>query len=188
MSSHEDLRSATEAFAVRLSGVGDDQWERPTPCSEWTVRQLFAHVAGGNRFAVALLAGATTQDALAAARSLDPTADARSLFQTTAEEQLGAFCEPDALARTCHHSIGDITGAQLIGLRTGDLIVHAWDLATAVGGDQDLGDELVTLALRVYEPMATQLARSGLFGAGATRDPAGLTRQQRLLDIVGRAG
>lgn len=188
MSALDDLRTASDAFAERLDGVSVDQWDLPTPCPEWTVRDLFAHVAGGNRFAVALLAGASTQEARAAARTLDLAPGAQEAFRVSAEAQLAAFGEPDAFERTCHHPVGDLPGAQLIELRIGDLIVHAWDLAVAVGGDQELGDDLVRLGLRVYEPMAGRLGSTGLFGAGATRNPAGLTAQQRLLDIVGRAG
>ncbi|HEY5186457.1 MAG TPA: TIGR03086 family metal-binding protein [Actinomycetes bacterium] len=186
MSALDDLRAAGDAFAQRLAGVTDDQWDLSTPCTEWSVHDLFAHVAGGNRFAVALLAGASTREARAVARSLDRTEDAQSVFRRTADEQLAAFSEPGAFERTCHHPVGDIPGAHFIGLRTGDLIVHAWDLATAVGGEQDLGDDLVQLGLRIYRPMAGRLGQTGIFGVGATQDPAGLTPQQRLLDIVGR--
>lgn len=188
MSALDDLHAASSAFAERLDGVTMDQWDLPTPCPEWSVRDLFAHVAGGNQFAVALLAGASAQEARAAARTLDLTAGAQEAFRVSAEAQLAAFSEPDAFERTCRHPVGDMPGAQFIGLRIGDLIVHAWDLATAVGGDPELGDGLVQLGLRVYEPMAGRLGSTGLFGTGATLDPAGLTPQQRLLDIVGRTG
>ena len=188
MRSLEDLRAAADAFAERLDGVTTDRWDLPTPCTEWSVRELVAHVAGGNLFAVALLAGASAQEARAAALGLDLTAGAQEAFRVSAEAQLAAFSEPGAFERTCHHPVGDMPGAQFIGLRIGELIVHAWDLATAVGGDQELGDDLVQLGLRVYEPMAGRLGSTGLFGTGATQDPAALTPQQRLLDIVGRAG
>ena len=142
MSALDDLQAASDAFAERLVGVTVDQWDLPTPCPEWSVRDLFAHVAGGNQFAVALLAGASAQEARAAARTLDLAAGAQEAFRVSAAAQLAAFSEPGAFERTCHHPVGDLPGAQFIGLRIGDLIVHAWDLATAVGGDHELGDGL----------------------------------------------
>jgi len=184
----DDLLAASDAFAERLAPVAPDQWNLPTPCTEWSVRQLIGHVAGGNLFAVALLQGTSAQEARAAAQTFKVTRDVQAEFRRTAKEQAAAFAEPGALERTCHHPIGDVPGSRLLGLRFGDLLVHAWDLATAVGGQQELDGTLVERALEVYEPRAGQLAQTGLFAPGPNRDPADLTPQQRLLDLVGRLG
>ncbi len=184
----DDLRAVSNVFAERLDPVTRDQWDLPTPCTEWSVRQLVAHATGGNRFGVALLHGASAEEAQAAARTVPFADDVRAEVRRTAEEQLAAFAEPGALDRVCHHPVGDMPGGRLLGLRFGDLLVHAWDLATAVGGRQDLDGTLVERALEVYEPRAGQLAQTGLFAPGPTRDPADLTPQERLLDLVGRLG
>lgn len=39
------LHRTGEAFARLVEQVGDDQWELPTSCREWSVRDLVAHVA-----------------------------------------------------------------------------------------------------------------------------------------------
>jgi hypothetical protein len=39
-------------------------WSLDTPCSEWDVHYLVAHVVGGNRFAASVLAGMTASDAM----------------------------------------------------------------------------------------------------------------------------
>ncbi len=34
----------------RVRAVGADQWDAPTPCSDWTVRELVNHVVGEDRW------------------------------------------------------------------------------------------------------------------------------------------
>ena len=53
------LDAATEEFRRRLVLVGKSDWERSTPCPDWDVSYLVAHVVGGNRFAVSVLGGAS---------------------------------------------------------------------------------------------------------------------------------
>ena len=59
---------------VSSSGLGSrrwaaDEWVKPTPCDEWDVRYLVAHVVGGNRFASSVLSGASAQAAMGSVMS-----------------------------------------------------------------------------------------------------------------------
>ena len=46
-----------EAWADRVNAVGPDQWDEPTPCRDWTVRELVNHVVGEDRWTVPLVEG-----------------------------------------------------------------------------------------------------------------------------------
>lgn len=37
-------RRLSGAFAERIAAVPDDAWDAPTPCADWTVRDLVGHV------------------------------------------------------------------------------------------------------------------------------------------------
>ena len=50
-------RAAAVADAT-VSAVRPDQLGQPTPCTEWTVRQLISHMLAGNLFFVSLATGA----------------------------------------------------------------------------------------------------------------------------------
>ena len=52
-------RRAVEEFGARVKAVADDQWELPTPCSDWNVRQLVNHLVYENRWTVPLMGGST---------------------------------------------------------------------------------------------------------------------------------
>ena len=65
-----------EHWADVVVAVRDDQWDCPTPCTEWTVRDLVNHVTSEDLWTAALMAGRTIEevgssldgDLLAAAR------------------------------------------------------------------------------------------------------------------------
>ena len=141
MDPFETLAAARAEFRERLTAIGPDQWDLPTDCGEWTVRGLVDHLVMGNVMAANLLAGMSREDTLAALRR--PTPDnLLAAFDDSADLQEDAFAEPGALERTCHHPVGDIPGSQLLGFRIGDLALHAWDLARAIGADDTLRPEV----------------------------------------------
>jgi uncharacterized protein (TIGR03086 family) len=111
------------------------------------VRALVNHVIGGNRRYVMLLHGATA-DEVDATRTRDHLGDDPvAVFAATAADMVRAFHEDGALARVAHHPIGDKTGAELLGMRVYDLVVHAWDLARGIGTDEALDPDAATFAL-----------------------------------------
>ncbi|MCA1691443.1 MAG: maleylpyruvate isomerase N-terminal domain-containing protein, partial [Actinobacteria bacterium] len=40
----ERYRRLADAFAARLAAVPEDKWSSPSPCEDWTIRDLVAHV------------------------------------------------------------------------------------------------------------------------------------------------
>src|SRR6478672_10595014 len=52
-------RRTVETWAARVRAVAADQWDGPTPCSDWTVRELVNHVVGEDAWTVPLMRGAT---------------------------------------------------------------------------------------------------------------------------------
>jgi uncharacterized protein (TIGR03083 family) len=78
-------RDLTELFG----SVDEVDWDRPTPCAEWTLRDLTEHVTGGNRFTIRILAGDNSEEAMVlATRSPGPLSD-RTLRPSLAQ-QMGA--------------------------------------------------------------------------------------------------
>ena len=50
----DDYRQAAALFGERLSLVGDDDWANSTPCDDWDVRSLVAHLIVGEFLVAAL--------------------------------------------------------------------------------------------------------------------------------------
>src|SRR5260370_1365174 len=58
---------------------------------------------------------------------------------------------PDGLSRSFQLPFGTLPGAAFIGLRTTDVLTHAWDLAQATGQSTDLDPELAAEALEASQ-------------------------------------
>ena len=58
----ELLALARVGFRRRLELVLPDDWARPTPCTEWDLRQLVNHVVGSDFRYAALLNGGRGQE------------------------------------------------------------------------------------------------------------------------------
>ena len=67
-----------------------------------------------------------------------------------------------------------------------DDVIHTWDLAHTVGGDEHLDEELVREAWRIVEPICPVLPTTGDFAAPSGNVDDGMPLQARLLDAVGR--
>ena len=179
-------RTAVE-YRTRLAAVPADRWSDQSVCGEWTVKEVADHIVGGNRFAVALLDGASTEEGLAATRTGSFEGDPVECFDETAAEQLAAFEAEGALDRIVHHPAGDMPGAAFIGFRAGDLLLHGWDLARSTGGDESLPEDLAEAIHAVYLPTAEMARTFGIFAASSTEVTDDSPIGQRLLVLTGRA-
>lgn len=187
MDQHEALDRAGDGFVQRLRNVSNDQWDGPTGCEDWTVRDLVQHLLGGSRMAVVLAEGGTREDAVAALDEPldedDPVAAVEAVFAA----ESAAFGSPEVLERVLPHPAADLPGADVLGFRITDRAVHSWDLARATGQDDTLDPEVLEVVWAGVEPMVPMLGSLGIFGDGASGDPADeADLQARVLDALGR--
>lgn len=181
------LSKSRQEFETRLRQVGDDQWDLATPCSEWSVRDLVNHLLLGTRMTVQLLAG-SSRDAVMAGLDDDlVSADPVGEFVALADQMEAGFGAADGLTGTVDHPMGEIPRQMFIGFRMIDNAVHAWDLARAIGADDQLDADLVSQLWDDIQPQAGMLAETGIFGQGASGDVGeDAPTQTRLLDVLGR--
>jgi uncharacterized protein (TIGR03086 family) len=181
----ELLLSANDEFARRLRLVTPDHWTRPTPCSEWDVRELVNHVVGGCVRHQMLLHGARTHE-VEATRAVDHLgADPAAAFDAAADVVVSCFREDGALARTVHHAAGDRTGRELLSMRILDSAVHAWDLARAIGADETLADDVVTFLLAYTADLNLGPAQRA-FAPPDAAVPPNASPQDQVLHRLGR--
>jgi uncharacterized protein (TIGR03086 family) len=179
------LVAADDEFARRLRLVGDDDWRRPTPCSEWDVRALVNHVVGANVRYQMLLRGAPT-DRVEATRTVDHRGvDPFAAFVATADGVVACFSEHGALERIVHHAAGDRSGRELLAMRILDAAVHGWDLARAIGADETLDDDVVAFLL-AYTADLQLGPHQRAFAPADPHVPRNASHQDRLLHRLGR--
>jgi uncharacterized protein (TIGR03086 family) len=189
-----DAMDAVDASAERVAGlvgqVGPEQWDNPTPCTEWNVQTLVGHLIVGRRGCCALLNGASAADYLSMyeQQSQAAAADPVTQYEAAVRSARAALTEPGALERTVHHPIGDIPGSRLLVMLTADSVVHSWDLATAIGVDPGLDEQLVELVYRLYTPRAQSgaLYTTGWVAAPTRPLAESAAPLERLIHLMGR--
>ncbi|MFD7644413.1 TIGR03086 family metal-binding protein [Kitasatospora sp. NPDC059795] len=176
---------ALEHFGRLVRAVPDDRWQAPTPCTDWTVRQLVGHLTYEQLWVPDLLAGATVAEVGDRYDGEQLGDDPAAVWTAAADAARAAFGEPGALRRTVHLSYGRRRAAGYAREMTVDAIVHGWDLAIGIGADARIDQAAVAFALDELGPQTGALAASGLF-ADAVPVPADADPQTRLLGLVGR--
>ncbi len=139
-------------FAGIVAGLDDAQLQLPTPCEEWSVADVIAHVVAGNR-RTAGLAEAPLPAGLEAV--------GRDLAESAAAAQ-AALDAPGFSERVVQTRVGTVGGELLVFMRTTDVFVHSWDLASATGISTDLAPELAGWLLE----LCRDRVKPGLRGPG----------------------
>jgi uncharacterized protein (TIGR03086 family) len=170
-----------ECWAMRVNAVGAQQWGDPTPCSEWTVRDLVNHVTGEDLWTVPLLEGATIAevgdrfggDVLGE----DPAGAALEAAKAAVSVAGGATHDG-----TVHLSYGEETAQEYLRQLAADHLIHAWDLAAATGGDTRFDPQVVAHVARWFAGQGDLMRAAGLLGPAASRTG------EPLADLLADAG
>lgn len=177
---------ALDLFGERVHAIRADQWDAPTPCTEWSVRDLVNHLTAEQLWVVPLVRERRTVEQIGDAFDGDVLGDDPvSVWDRSAAEAREAFLDKGALDRTVHLSYGPTPATAYCSQMVSDLVIHAWDLSRAIGADERLPRDLVDFTVREVSPYADSLAGSGLFGA-RLKPPPGADEQTKLLAMVGR--
>ncbi|MFF3557188.1 TIGR03086 family metal-binding protein [Streptomyces tsukubensis] len=178
--------AALALFTERVHAVRPDQWGEPTPCTEWSVRDLVNHLTAEQLWVPDLVTdGATIAEVGDAYEGDVLGGDPRAAWDAAARAARRAFAAPGALERTVALSYGETPAPAYCAQMTTDAVVHAWDLSRAIGAPERLPDDLVAFALDEVTPYAAQLSQTGLF-APPVEPPPGDSHQARLLALLGR--
>jgi uncharacterized protein (TIGR03086 family) len=167
-----------------VDGVDASAWERATPCTDWTVRDLVNHVAGEDLWTVPLVEGATIAevgdqydgDVLGD----DPVARARE----AARQAVAAVAERLPSGGTVQLSYGEEQLDEYLYQLAADHLVHGWDLAVATGADRSLDPELVEAVAGWFAEREEMYRSVGVVGARSAE--GGSDAQSRLIAAFGR--
>ncbi len=177
--------------------VRPDLMTAPTPCREWDLATLLAHLA--DSLASLHEAGSCGEVRLAATAYGSP--DVRDALGAGTAAVLGALPSltgprhperPGAPAGRGRHSRHDVlvggrplTTGVLAGAGALEVAVHGWDVSVACGHPRPLPDELATELLRLAPVVVSGDDRPHRFAPALAAAP-GAPSGQRLLAFLGR--
>jgi uncharacterized protein (TIGR03086 family) len=177
--------AAMHEFDRRVRLIAEDQWDNPTPNTDWTVRDLVGHLVGEQLWVPLLLGGVTIEEVGDRFDGDNLGPDPKTAWSLAITAARNAWLAPDATERTVHLSFGDAPATEYGWQMTTDLAVHGWDLARGIGADDDLPVDLCAAVLEYVGPQADSWRESGLFGA-AVPVPPDADIQTTLLGLLGR--
>jgi uncharacterized protein (TIGR03086 family) len=181
------VRASVEVVARATAG----DLARATPCAEWTLRELLAHMTAQHDGFAAAAAGAGADLRVWQARPLgeDPVAD----YAAAAERVIAAFAEPGVLER--RFVLPEILpthrfpAAQAISFHFIDYVVHGWDVARSLRVGYELDDDLAEAALAVARvvPDGPERLKPGAAFRPGLATPQDASPLGQILSLLGRS-
>ncbi len=165
-------QQASDCFEAKMAAIGDDQWDAATDCGEWTVRELVDHtIFWQANLGTVLGAGTKPEDGWVSIKA--------AIAATLAD--------PASLEGTIEGGpMNGMAKHQAMGFATADALMHAWDLARAIGADDTLpADAVEAVQLGMSQVPEKMLRQPSLFGP-VIEVPEDASAQDKLLGFLGR--
>jgi uncharacterized protein (TIGR03086 family) len=177
-----DLGPAAAQVRVLADGVRDEQFDRPTPNPEWSVRVLLDHLTS---LAQAFTDGARKKPRHDAPKPTgDLPEDWRDQLHARLDDLVEAWRDPAAWAGEATVGGGTLPADLTAAVVADELVVHGWDLARATGQPYEPDAGLVRASLGFAEQFADM--EGGPFGPSRPA-PDGASDLDRLLSLTGRS-
>ena len=169
-----------------VDGVDASQLGNATPCSEWDVRAVINHIAGGATMFAECVEGPVPDTRLGELMGGDNLGDDfKGNYRTAVDRARAAFAEPGVLEKIVTLPFGEMPAGVALNIAIMDVMTHAVDIATATGQTID-DDEILTTALEVGRQLITDDFRApGVFDPEQPASPDA-TAAEKLLAFAGR--
>jgi uncharacterized protein (TIGR03086 family) len=180
------MHTSTEIVAQ----VSADQLDLRTPCSEWDLGQLLAHMIGQNHGFATVADGETSDLSVWSDRPV--TSDPAAEYAASAERVVSAFAADGLLGR--EFWLPEIRGGVTLPAPVGisfhfvDYVVHSWDVARSIDVPVSFDDEVLAAVLPIAEEVpdgANRTVPGAAFKPGLEATSG--TTFDRLLALLGRS-
>ncbi|MET9435001.1 TIGR03086 family metal-binding protein [Streptomyces sp. NPDC006551] len=184
---HIDLGAAAERVARLAADIGDERLGDPTPCPDYAVRELLAHLAGLSvafRDAARKDFGPTTNTPPGSALPVLED-DWRTALPKALDELAAAWREPGAWEGDTRAGGVDLPASVMGRIALDELVIHGWDLARATGREYEVGDEELAACEELLTPSDDSSGDEGFFGP-VVPVPEDAPRLDRVIGLSGR--
>jgi uncharacterized protein (TIGR03086 family) len=161
---------------VALAGVSDDHLSAATPCREWTLRDLLAHMDDS-------LDAFTEAAGGSVALTRAPSVPQVMVLQQKACALMGLWS--GQIPPGVRVGEVDLATDLLVSTAALEITVHGWDVAQATGEGTPVPEGLARHLIPVAHLAVTEVDR-GIRFAAALPEPVGATADARLRAFLGR--
>ncbi|HYF46374.1 MAG TPA: TIGR03086 family metal-binding protein [Acidimicrobiales bacterium] len=168
------------ALADKVAAVSDDDWSNPSPCEDWTARDIVRHVVETQGMFLGFV-GREMDDL----PSVDEDPEG-ALRGATGRIQRDLE-DPERAGETFEGMMGTQRFDEAVDrFLSADLVVHNWDLSKATGQDTTIPDEEVAAMWELAKGWPSEGMRGpGAFGP-EVEVPEDASEQDKLLGFLGR--
>jgi uncharacterized protein (TIGR03086 family) len=172
------MNKMIDGFDARVQAAPAGSWSNQSPCADWKARDVVVHVANNYLTQTNGLLG--TDHAM-----VGDDEDIVTAWNRARDGFRGALANGD-MSKTLTTPMGPMPAEMFIGrLVAMDTMVHTWDLARAVGGDERLDEDDVAHAYEGIKPMDAMIRMPGVFGPKVESAPDA-DLQTQFLNFLGR--
>jgi uncharacterized protein (TIGR03086 family) len=174
-------------FGETADRLGPDDWDRPSPCEDWTALDVLGHLSTSVEMGISVLAGEQPTwpkvDRPADLVVGDPAAQWHELAGRARAALDGA--DLDEVMDT---PMGPSKVVDRLAFPAIDLYVHAWDLAHSADLDVEVPADVIEFAHQYLDPIPDDRMRgpNGAFGPEAAA-PANATPTEAFIAFTGRS-
>ncbi|MFC3980258.1 TIGR03086 family metal-binding protein [Streptosporangium jomthongense] len=179
-------RTRADIFAAKIAAVEPGRWSDPSPCEEWTARDVVGHIIDMHAVMLRPLG-----------RSLSPAPsvaqDPLAAFTAARADVEALLDDPATAERKVETPTGNVSVEQHIDqVVSADMVLHGWDLSRATGQDDTIDPAEVEAMWPHVQYIPDEMRIPGAFGPGVVvlgpevEVPDDAPLQHRLLGLFGR--
>ncbi|GAY11820.1 TIGR03086 family metal-binding protein [Pseudonocardia sp. N23] len=180
------FRRCADAFGAKVAAVPPERWADPSPCVEWTARDVVGHVVNLHQAAL-----------VPVGRALSPAPtveeDPFEAIRAARADVEAVLADPAVAGRLVDTPVGVMPAATHVDrVVSVEMVLHGWDLARATGQDDEIDPAEVERLWPRMSTMSEELRTPGTLGprivvfGPEVPVPADAPLQDRLLGAIGR--
>jgi uncharacterized protein (TIGR03086 family) len=168
-----------DAFADKVAAVPPDRWSAPTPCENWTARDLVGHVVATQGMFLGFVGRSLGEIPSVDDDPLGAWNGARAVVLADLQDPARATAEFEGF-------MGKMTFEGGVDrFLAFDLVVHGWDLSRAAGLDDRIQSDDVARVRAQADAFGDAMRSPQAFGP-EVEPPAGADDQAKLMAFLGR--
>ena len=152
------LEAALNNTTRLIAGIGDDQWDDPTPCDKWNVLELVQHTVG---VMANFAGGAAGTGAVGDPMEFDLGEDPAETCGAVVADCVTNWTERGELESMVSLGENEFPGAVGLNINMLDAYVHGWDIAEATGQDAQLDTGICAGLLDFAQQIVPATPREG---------------------------
>ena len=182
---HDQLTEAADAAARVVAGTRADQFADKTPCAQWDVKELLNHLVLWTSYSFERRARSEQVGPELTERDFASEPDYAARYREQLDRALAAW-EPDEVwAGQVDTGSGTMPAPQVAEMILMELVLHAWDLATATGQPYSCSDGVAATVAKAVADAAEMYREYDGFAAEVELD-ADASVFERALAVSGR--